>query len=748
MDFGSNSSNYPNNENDVELKSSQNTDPYVAGGKSVEDLNSLFQKSENCDRELFAEMRSNILLVSGEHYSKKNNRFWNRLRDSRMLNVEKKLRLTKNHLHRITKIYRNNITKYSPGVKIKPQLDSDRQDQKAAEMNQAVWNFVKKQNNYQKMQNKFAQDFIDIGECAVKIYYDPNKGYLKGYEPTVDEITGEPVMENQEMQILVGEDGQPLIDENGQQIIQPVPGTGNPVPDMSRPVFSGKLCHERILPFNLLRAQEAKTIDESPYLCIRKMMGYSELKSKIEDPEKIDKLEKSKDETFLVFDGSNGKYEQSKDQVLVREFYFRPCKEFPRGYFYVTTKTVILWEGELPGGVFPIVWEGFDEIQTTPRKRSIVKQLRPYQAEINRASSQAATHQITLGDDKLVVNNSAKVQHGGILPGVRVIKTNSVGVNGGIQVIPGRAGEQFLGYISQQIDEMYVVANLNEEMKKKENGAVDIWGSLYGSIKAKKEFSVYTDNFQCFQKEVCEKSLELARYHFPDDEVIEMVGRKETVNMEEFRKNQDLGYQIDAEPSTDDSDSILGKQMMINHALQYTSAQLSRDDIGRILSESPIGNMSEVFGDFTVDYKNAKNDILQLERGQMPMLNQYENIEYKIQRITGRMKEADFDFLPDQVKQLFQQFLVQCEAVQAEKMAAIKRAQAEFIPDGGGQITINGIKDENGEVLRVPYASIDWLVNMLNDQRSMQQKIGSMNHGAQADMSQMLVNGGQTLPSL
>jgi len=30
----------------------------------------------------------------------------------------------------------------------------------------------------------------------------------------------------------------------------------------------------------------------------------------------------------------------------------------------------------------------------------------------------------------------------------------------------------------------------------------------------------------------------------------------------------------------------------------------------------------------------------------------------------------------------------------------------------------------------------------------MQQKIGSMNHGAQADMSQMLVNGGQTLPSL
>ena len=741
-------SNYPNNENDVELKSAQNDDPYVAGGKSVEDLNSLFQKSENCDRELFAEMRSNILLVSGEHYSKKNNRFWNRLRDSRMLNVEKKLRLTKNHLHRITKVYQNNITKYCPGVKIVPQIDSDRQDQKAAEMNQAVWNFIKKQNNHKRQINNYAKDFIDVGECAVKVYFDPNKGYLKGYEPTLDELTGEPVMENQEMEMLVDEQGNPAIGEDGQPIARPIQGSGNPVPDMQRPVFSGKLCHERILPFNLLRAQEAKTIEDSPYLVVRKMMGYSELKNKIDDPEKREKLDKSKDETFLVFDGSNGKYEQSKDQVLVREFYFRPCKQFPRGYFYVTTKTVILWEGELPGGIFPIVWEGFDEIQTTPRKRSIVKQLRPYQAEINRASSQAATHQITLGDDKLVVNNSAKVQHGGILPGVRVIKTNSVGVNGGVQVIPGRAGEQFLGYIASQIDEMYVVANLNEEMKKKPDGQMDIWGSLYGSIKSKKEFSVYTDNFESFLTEICEKSLELARYHYPDDEVIEMVGKKEQVNMEEFRRNQDLGYQIDAEPSTDDAQSIMGKQMMINHALQYVGKDLGRDDIGRILSESPIGNMSEIFSDFTTDYKNAQNDILQLERGQMPMLNKYENLEYKIQRITGRMKEADFDFLHPDIIQLFNDFLIQCEEVEAQKVAAIQRAQQGFIPDTGGQITINGIKDMNGEVLRVPYASIDWLMQKLLEQRSIQQKLGDQNQGAVSDMSQMITQQGNTLPSL
>jgi len=89
---------------DVPMKTKSGDDPDVARGKSISDLNSMFQKSEDADRELFAEMRSNILLVSGEHYSKKNNRFWNRLRDSRLLNVNQKLRLTKNHTQRITKI--------------------------------------------------------------------------------------------------------------------------------------------------------------------------------------------------------------------------------------------------------------------------------------------------------------------------------------------------------------------------------------------------------------------------------------------------------------------------------------------------------------------------------------------------------------------------------------------------------------------------------------------------------------------
>jgi len=730
---------------DYELKTLNGDDAHIARGKSVEDLNSMFRKAEDADRTLFAEMRSNVLLASGEHYSKKNNRFWNRLRDSRLLNVNKKLRLTKNHLQRITKIYRNNLLKYAPGVKCTPQLDKEMQDVKDAEMHQAVWEHVKKQTNYKKNVASWAKSFIDIGECATKIFYDPNKGDLIGYEPLLDPFTGQPVMENQQMQEMFNP-------ETGEVALMPIEGTGNPVPDQNKPVFSGQLVHERILPFNLLRDPDAKSMDDSAWLCVRKMTSYSVLKRELKEMgryDDCDKLEKNRDETFLVFDGSNGKYEQSKNQVLLREFYFKPSKEYPNGYFYIATKSFIVHEGELPGGIFPIEWEGFDEIETTPRKRSIIKQLRPYQAEINRAASQAATQQITLGDDKLVVNSSAKIEHGSTLPGVRVIKTNTIGSNGGVSVIPGRAGDQFAAYILGQIDEMYKVANVDEDYAKKENGNMDVWATLFGSIRNKKEFSIYSDCFESFLVGVCKKSLELARYHYPDNEIIQMVGKKEQVNMEEFRRTGSLNYRIEIEPSTDDAESIMGRQMMINHALQYVGNQLEREDIGKMLKESPMGNFNSAFDDFTVDYENAKNDILQLERGQIPNLNKYENTQYKIRAIVHRMKQADFQYLDEGVQAVFDQYLQTCEQVEAQKAAEIQRAQAGFIPDSGGLITLNGVKDPEGNVLRVPYAALEWLVAKLAEQGMMQEQLQNQvqNDGAIADMSQMISNQG-IIPSL
>ena len=65
------------------------------GSKDAAELNRLFDECEFSDRDLFAEMRSNVLLVNSEHYSKRNRRFYDRIRSSKELNQDQKLRLTK-----------------------------------------------------------------------------------------------------------------------------------------------------------------------------------------------------------------------------------------------------------------------------------------------------------------------------------------------------------------------------------------------------------------------------------------------------------------------------------------------------------------------------------------------------------------------------------------------------------------------------------------------------------------------------
>lgn len=397
---------------------------------NLSELQQLYVEAEAADSEVFAEQRSNILLIAGEHYARRGSRFWNRVRDAKELSSEQKLRITKNHIQKIYKIYVNNILRFSPGVEATPKNDSELEDQKAAEMHNSVWQDICARKNMRDKTRQWAEDFVGIGETFVKVFFDNNQGTFKGMAQAVDE------------------NGNPIFDENG-----------NPAPS-DNAVFSGDIVYERIFGANILRDPGAKSFSDSEWLCYRKMVPLLTLKNLVKGDEKKEKwIVSSSDDTFKVFDGGKTNYVDTKNQTLVKEFYFKPCPQYPKGYYYITVQGGILFEGELPGGLFPIIGASWDEIQTSPRGRSIIKQLRPYQAEINRTASKIAETQITLGDDKLLVQSGSKLAPGGVLPGIRGIQYT--GIQPG--VLMGRSGDQYVGYMNGQIDEMYFVAEREKE---------------------------------------------------------------------------------------------------------------------------------------------------------------------------------------------------------------------------------------------------------------------------------------------
>ncbi len=673
---------------------------------SHDELIQLYNAAESCDQELFAEQRSNLLLVAGDHYNKKGSKQWNRIRESKDLSADQKLRLTKNHVQKISKTYVNNLVSYAPSVTVRPNNEKELQDVKAAELNKAVLQHAKtKHKVVQEKTLQYAEDFVNIGEVAVKMFWDPFAGDLLGYEPELDQF------------------GQPVTDEEG-----------NP---KQIPRFSGAIVPERVFGFNLLRTPETKDMDSAHPLIIRKMVSVEDLKMKCgDDPEKLKAVQESADRTFHVFDASSNTYSnKNKSETMLLEFYFPKCMQYPMGYFYYATLNGKLWEGELPFGIWPIVYTGMDSVQTSPRHRSLIKQLRPYQAEVNRTGSKIAEHQITIGDDKLLLPNGSKISNGAQLPGVRSIQYTG----GKPEYLAGRSGDHYVSYMNSQIQEMYQIANLDMESAEKDLQG-DLMLQLFKSIKQKKKFSIYTGKFEAFFVRYWELYLELAKNYFDDNMLIPAIGKNEFINIQEFKNTEPLSSQIKVEPQTDDVESMMGKQVIFNHAIQYVGNSLDKKSIGKIMKAMPFGNFENAFSELTMDEDMATNMILALDRGEAPMPNKYDEHLYMIKRLTERTRQADFAQLDPRIQKNYETFIRHYEGLEEQRMVAMKQAQSEFIPSGGARVKVDfyvssPANPNRTERATLPTEAVSWLIDQLAKQGSSQEALSKINQGAVAEMA-------------
>lgn len=668
----------------------------------IEDLNRTFQKAETADSELFSEQRSHVLLTSGEHYTRKNNRYWSNIRDSRDLVQEQKIRLTKNHIQKIAKLYENSIINNAPGVVVTPKNEKEAQDQKAAQLNQAVWSDLKDRHRIRAKIREWVKDYIVLGECALKVFWNPMAGKFLGWKPAVNP------------------DDSPQVDEDGEYVAS------------EEPIFSGDIEFERIFSFNLLRDPEAKSEDDNHLWIIRKMVDIETLKLMVgPDTEKQKFIEASRDETYIVFDGNQRGYTESENQVLVREFYWKPCAEYPVGYYAITTKTGILFEGELPLGIYPIIYTGFDSMQTSPRHQSIVKVIKPYQVEINRTASKIAETQCSF-DDKLLVQSGTKITNGGQLPGVRYLQYT--GMQPG--VLPGRAGDQYFAYLQGQIEEMYDAANIDVDAEQ--SAQSDPFASLFSSMRNKKKYSMYAEDFEDFLIQVCETALKICKGYLPEDALIPAIGRNEYVNISEFKNSKDLCYQIKLEPMSDDLETMMGRQLTINHTLQYVGNQLDKKDIGKMIRSMPFGNMEEAFSDLTLDYDSAQNMILALDRGEQVQASPYDDGQYMIKRLISRMRMADFAQISPQIQNNYQMLKDAYETQEEKKLEELQRAESGFIPSGGTKVKADMYIDKaDGKVERAtfPTEALDWLMKKLADQGSSQEQMKMQNQGGAAEIA-------------
>lgn len=677
-------------------------------------LNRMYRDAESADRDVYSEMRSNVLLVAGDHYQKRS-AHRDRRSDNR-LTFDTKLRITKNHIHKLHRRYVNSILMYSGDVRVAPQLDTEIQDRKDAELNDAVLEDQKRKLKFKKNRRRWASDFFTVGEVHVLVRWNPEAGELRGYEQKVDE-TGQPV-------VTLGQD----------EMGNPVP---QPVPDYDKPVYKGQFELKNLYGFNVFRDAGAKVLDDSPWLGHKELVDTKKLKRQYEGNEKALKAINDTGDTkdYIEFDPSSGSYQKTDDKTMVKTIYVRPGavvegEKYPRGYYYMFTNAGELESGELPFGVWPIASGTADEFTSHARGRSPIKQARPIQAELNRSNSQMALHQVTIGDDKVLYMNGTKLAPGALLPGVRGITYAGQEP----KILPGRDGSQYLPYIDMNKKELYDLLDVfNIEMAKDDKGGYDAFSLLYKEASQKQAISLYSERFSDFLQDLAWIILELSKHYLPDDCLIMAAGRKEVVNMEEFRKSTPLHYQIKVEPQDETILTKFGRQLTMQHILQYSGNNLKGEDIGMIIKNMPFANVKHQFRKLTIDEDAIENEILAMERGENPDVIAEMNHDYAIKRISMRIAEADFKYLPPEIQQVFYQKRAEHQQRIKEQIEAQKALNNEFIPADGPMVGADVYVEDPEKPekapkrARIPQRALEWLIERLEQQGMTLDKLEEMN---------------------
>jgi hypothetical protein len=712
---------------------------------TLDDLERLYTESEACDKRIFSEQRTNLQLVAGEHYVREGSKYWNRIRDNKQLTDEQRIKLTKNHIQRIIKIYCNAITSAAPGVAVEPKDEKSLQHQKAAELHYAVVQDWKESLHFEEKIEEWVKNFFEIGEVACKVFWEADDGKVMGYE-ALEEESDDEAEEDELAEVLEETEDEPddagsTFDPDDGLTEQGDDGSDSQQIDESKPVYSGKLCMETIYGYNLKRDPDVGSMHDSPYLIYTHMTSLSAMRARLDD-EAFEKLKQSTSYEYTVFDNNTGSYRNTKNQILLKEIYFRPNPKIPKGYFYIYNSHQKLSKGELPHGFFPIIYEACEQQTGNARGHSIIRHVRPCQVELNRCASKVAEHQITIGDDKVFIPSTSKMVQGAMLPGLRVNTFSGQAPT----VLPGRTGDQYVAYMAATIDEMYKLAEL-EEVTQDMDPQTDIYSLLYRNLRYKKKFSHYSDKFERFLCRVTELGLKVTKACIPDEALIPAIGKSEYINVSEFKNADELCHQIKVKARADDLESQMGKQLTLNHFLQYSGSNISRQDIGMAMRISPFLNKEEIFKDFTLDYDNVTNDILALDRGQWRPPRRFDNHEYLCKKLSTRMNQEDYNFLPPQVQQMYDKKLMMHEQLKTKELQDLQAAEAGFIPSGGYQVAMDYYVTEPGgdpnktKRVRVPSESVAWLLDKLQKQGSQMSDLTTLPGGVQHDIAGMLPQG-------
>ncbi len=285
---------------------------------------------------------------------------------------------------------------------------------------------------------------------------------------------------------------------------------------------------------------------------------------------------------------------------------------------------------------------------------------------------------------------------------------------------------------------MYQACGVDYLLADKQQQSADPYALLYRSITQKAVFTPYLEKYEAFEKDVFKCALALARGYLTDFNMIKVVGKKEIMNVQAFKQMPVDAYDIKIEATSSDTETRFGKILTTIQTLQYAGNNMEPEQIGQLIKQLPYGNKAEIFNPLTVNYDTAVNIVLALDRGEMPEVPQYSNIDYILKALANRTVQSDFRFLPPNIVNNYWTLIKQLETIKSQQLLQAQQAQQGMIPMSGFLVTCNAsIQGPDGKVqrIKIPADALSWLVEKAKAQGLQVQQMLALPDQMQGEIS-------------
>ncbi len=387
--------------------------------------------------------------------------------------------------------------------------------------------------------------------------------------------------------------------------------------------------------------------------------------------------------------------------VRCKEVRVKPCDNYPNGYMAIWANDTLLVQDDKPDDPMPYIKFASEEVPGRFWSAAVTTDLRGPQVDLNVIRTQIKENARRFGNPAIMCSRQAKVEYHGV-PGERIDFDSTVMDAKPEYLIPPPMQayiENEIGRIEKSMEE---ISGLHEVSRATVPAGVTAASAI--NLLLEQDETRIGPEIQQMEFALGQwgtKILKLRAEYNTDERIVKIAGEDGNWDVFAF-KGEMLGEDphVEVQAGSSMPRSKAAKQAAMTEVLalvfQY-GVPVDERNLRKFLKDYEAGGLDRLFEGMTEDAKQVNRENRLLLEGQQVTINGYDNHEFHVAEHTEFQKSHRYAQLPPEIKQFFEQHVVEHRMYLAElaEMQAMNQAEA-----GQAQIESEAQADQSTELVK------------------------------------------------